>query len=250
MSDLSVGDVDVPFLDVAPYEVGVTAATLTVHSPADPDETGTPVPVDAGVETTVDGAAVLRFTATSSVQYNVPKWWVRHWIVTGVGAGEEDERVFVAPSPLAGGPDWTPTRERVADYVPHRTVPEAYETAGEPVNTFTADTTPPASTVDRIITGAVAWVLTATGDLDASLGDAAQEAAALRAAGFVELAGHPTVDQQLAQTLLAQADAALKALQARNTTLTGVDPDDPDAVFEIVPAYSFPEPSSFGDCLL
>ncbi|GGM53296.1 hypothetical protein ACFFX1_54975 [Dactylosporangium sucinum] len=248
--DLTVGDWETAHIDVAPYD-GSTAATLTLHSPADTDPAGTLIPLDGGVELiNEDGQAVKRFTQVSAVQYPVSGWWVRSWDITGVGASQPDERFFVSPNPVAGGPTWTPTRERVADFVPHRTIPEAFESQGEPLLTFTANTTPRGATVDRLITGAVGWVLTTTGDLHTSLGDAAQEAAALRAAGFVELAGMPTVDRDLADALFTQADAALKALAARNESLTGVDPDDPDAVFEIVPLYSFPPASSWGDSLL
>lgn len=249
MSDLSVGDSDLPFLDVAPYEVGSTAATLTVHSPDDPDANGTVVPVDGGVEMTVDGAPVLRFTATSSVFYDVPKWWVRHWEVTGVGASAEDDRVFVAPSPLAGGPEWTPTRERVAVYIPERTVEINRLSDGQPILTFSADTRPSGRQVDQQIEDAVAWVTTACGDLHADLYESARGIAAVRAAGMAEVSW-PVRDGDInaGEALLRQADAALKTLAARNESLTGVDPDDPDAVFEIVPPYSCT--TSYGDCYL
>ena len=238
--DLSVGDSEKPSIDIAPYQVGSTAATLTSHSPADTDETGTAVPLGVGVETVADGVPVLRFTATAAVQYPVAGWWVRGWKVTGVGACEPDERFFVAPNPTAGGPTWTPTLAGVADYVPHRTVPAGFESQGSPVNTFTDSTTPPASSVQRIIRRAVSWVLSATGALvtTGELDEAAQECAALRAAGFVELAATPNADRELAADLFKQAEAALKTLVARNEALTGEDPDDPDAVFEIVPAWS------------
>jgi hypothetical protein len=251
MSDLSVGDSDVPHLDVAPYQVGVTAAALTVHSPADPDETGTAVPVDSGVETTVDGALVLRFAATSSVLYDVPRWWVRHWSVTGVGAGDEDDRVFVAPSLLAGGSEWTPTRERVAVYIPERTVEINRLSDGLPTLGFSADTRPTGRQIDQQIEDAVAWVTTSCGDLHASLYETARGLAALRTAGMAE-ASWPVRDGDLsaAQILLTQADNGLKTLAARNEALTGEDPDDPDAVFEIVPAWSFPSASAWGDQLL
>lgn len=248
--DLTVGDSEQPWLDVAPYQLGDTTATLTLHAPTDTDPTGTDIPLDGGVETVVDGLPVLRFTTIGLVQYTAAGWWVRSWTVTGVGASQPDERFFVAPNPTAGGPLWTPTRERVADYVRHRTVPVDFETEGEPTGTFSATTTPPGSSVDRLITGAVGWVLAATGDLDSSLTDAAQECAALRAAGFVELAGRPPVDSGLATALFAQADTALKALVARNEALTGSDPDEPVAVFEIVQPYSCPTPRWYGDCLL
>jgi hypothetical protein len=249
--DLTVGDSERPWIDVAPYQVGDTAATLTLHSPADIDPAGTDVPLAGGVETVVDGVPVLRFRAAAAVQYPVPSWWVRSWDVTGVGACQPDERFFVAPNPTAGGPEWTPTRERVAAYIPERTVEVNRLSDGQPVLTFTADTRPSARQVDQQIEDAVAWVTTACGDLDTTLFDTARGLAAIRAAGMAEISW-PVRDGDInaGQALLTQADNGLKALAARNESLTGVDPDDPDAVFEIAPLYSFPCAPSWGDGLL
>jgi hypothetical protein len=240
-----VGDSVTPSVDVYTWD-GSTAATLAVLDPDGAVTVGLN-PVSQLVTVDVDGVStqVQRWTV-DPVLVGKAKQWVFVWTVTGTGGGVQSEKVWVEALPEPGGVAWRPTQVRVADYVPHRTVPEAFETAGEPINAFSDTTTPPAATVDRIIDGAVGWVLTSTGDLHESLAASAQEAAALRAAGFVELAGHPTVDQELARTLLAQADAALKALVLRNTSLTGVDPDDPDGVFEIAPPYSC---SSYGDFL-
>lgn len=251
-----VGDSITPSVDVYDWD-NTTAATLTI---LDPDKIAT-----AGVNpvanlVTVDGIPSDGYPAPDPVQ--VQRWtvnpvllnkstdWVFIWTVTGNGGGVQSETVWVEALPEPGGVAWRPTRGGVADYVRHRTVPEAFESQGEPLGTFTESTTPPGDSVDRIITRAVGWVLTATGTLDPQVYDAANEVASLRAAGFVELAGRPTVDRDLANALFQQADTALKALAARNTTLTGEDPDDPDAVFEILPVYSFPAPASYGDLLL
>ncbi|GAA0719882.1 hypothetical protein Drose_06175 [Dactylosporangium roseum] len=253
--DLSVGDWETACLDVAPYDVS-TAVTLTLHSPADPNTTGTPIPVDGGVGlTNDDGKAVKRFTATA-VQYTVAGWWVRAWNVTGVGACQPDERFFVAPNPLAGGPEWTPSRARVASYVPSRPLVPAADGSNTDLLTFDASTRPTGSQVDVIIMDAVNWVTDSTGDLDKTLHQSANACAAIRAAAFVELGyperNDPTKDtaNQTSDRLFKQADQMLKQLAARNESLTGVDPDDPDAVFEIVPLYSFPPAPAHGDLLL
>lgn len=254
--DLSVGDSEVPRIDVAPYQVASTAATLTSHSPADTDPDGTPVPLNAGVETTVDGVPVLRFTATSAVQYPVAGWWVRGWKVTGVGACEPDERFFVAPNPTAGGPTWTPTRQRVASYVPSRPLVPAADGSNTDLQTWDSTTRPTGGQVDLLIVAAVNWVLAATGDLDETLFETATDCAALRTAAFVEL-GYPERSDPMKSTanttsdrLFKQADQMLAALVARNKALTGSDGDDPEAVFEIAPMWSFPAAPAYGDYVL
>jgi hypothetical protein len=254
--DLSVGDSERPWLDVAPYQVGSTAATLTSHSPADPDATGTAVALDTGVEMVVDAVPVLRFTATAAVQYPVAGWWVRDWKVTGVGAIEPDERFFVAPNPTAGGPVWTPTRQRVASYVPSRPLVPAADGSNTDLMTFGPTTRPTGGQVDVIIMDAVNWVTAATGTLDESLHQSANAVAAIRAAAFIEL-GYPERSDPMKSTanttsdrLFKQADQMLAALVARNKAITGADGDDPDPVFEIVPAWSFPAASPYGDLLL
>jgi hypothetical protein len=254
--DLSVGDSERPSIDIAPYQVGSTAATLTVHSPADTDPTGTAVPLDTGVETTVDGVPVLRFTVTAPVQYPVAGWWVRGWQVTGVGACEPDERFFVAPNPTAGGPEWTPNRQRVASYVPSRPLVPAADGSNTDLQTWDSSTRPTGGQVDVIIMDAVNWVLDATGELDSTLYQSANAVAAIRAAAFIEL-GYPERNDPMKSTanttsdrLFKQAELMLAALVARNKALTGADGDDPEPVFEIAPMWSFPAAPSWGDTLL
>lgn len=246
--DLTVGDWETAYLDVAPYD-DTTAVTLAIHSPADTSLAGTAATVDAGVVlVNDDGVNVKRFTA-SAVQYPAGGWWVRSWQVTGVGASEPDERFFVAPNPTAGGPMWSPTREQVADYIPERTVEIDRLSSGQPVLTFTADTRPSARQVDRQIIGAVGWITTACGDLDDTLHEAASDVAAIRAAGMAEISW-PVRDGDISagQALLAQADAGLKSLKERNDLLT-VAPVDPDKNL-LLPVYSFPPAPSWGDHLL
>ncbi|GAA2346928.1 hypothetical protein [Dactylosporangium salmoneum] len=254
--DLTTGDSEQPWIDVAPYQVGDTTATLTLHSPADTDPSGTSIPLDGGVETTAGGLQVLRFTTVGLVQYPAPGWWVRSWNVDGVGACQPDERFFVAPNPLAGGPLWTPARARVASYVPSRPLVPAVDGSNVDLMTFDQTTRPTGAQVDQLIADAVNWVTDETGDLDPSLYESATACAAIRAAGFVEL-GYPERNDPMRSTanntsdrLLKQADQMLVKLAARNESLTGVDPDDPGAVFEIVPAYRFPPPPVYGDWTL
>lgn len=254
--DLTVGDSEKPWLDVAPYQLGDTAAALTLHSPTDTDPTGTSIPLDGGVETVVDGLPVLRFTAVGLTTYPAAGWWVRSWTVTGVGACQPDERFFVAPNPTAGGPLWTPTRERVASYVPSRPLVPTADGSNKDLMTFDATTRPTGAQVDLLIAAAVNWVLSATGDLDATLTETATDCAALRAAGFVEL-GYPERDDptkstanQTSDRLFKQAEQMLRQLVARNESLTGVNPDESGAVFEVAPAYRCTPPALSGVWLL
>jgi hypothetical protein len=254
--DLTVGDSEKPWLDVAPYQVGETAATLTLHAPTDTDPAGTSIPLDGGAETTVDGLPVLRFTATVLTTYPVSGWWVRSWTVTGVGACQPDERFFVAPNPTVGGPVWTPTRSRVASYVPSRPLVPAADGSNRDLMTFDATTRPTGGQVDQLIADAVNWVTDETGTLDARLFESATACAAIRAAGFVEL-GYPERSDPMKATanttsdrLLKQADQMLERLAARNAALTGADGGTPDPAVALMPLYSFPPAPSWGDQLL
>lgn len=254
--DLTVGDSERAHLDVAPYD-GTTSATLTLHSPADTDPSGTTIPLDGGVDlVNDDGVAVKRFTQLAAVQYPASGWWVRSWTVTGTGACQPDERFFVAPNPTAGGPDWTPTRQRVASYVPSRPLVPAVDGSNTDLMTFDATTRPTGGQVDVIIMDAVGWVLDATGALDTSLHQSANACAAIRAAAFVEL-GYPERSDPMKATanttadrLFKQADAMLASLVGRNKAITGADGDDPDPVFAVLPVWTFPAPAAHGDTLL
>lgn len=99
VTDLGVGDVQIPWLQVTPADADTTA-TLTVHPPTgDPYEipaTGgprTPVPDTDPVEQT------QRWTTTQPVTYTAPGRWVLHWQVTGTGEGTEDVTVHIAAPP-------------------------------------------------------------------------------------------------------------------------------------------------------
>lgn len=151
----------------------------------------------------------------------------------------------------SGLPDWTPTLDRVAAYVQRRTLVEADDGYGNIVRTFTDATHPPASVVTLLIADATRWVTDRTGALDLTLNDSATGLSARWVAAHT-LLDYPdnTDDIRIAEILLKQLEAELKALAARNETLTGEDPDDPDGVFEVAPVYSFPCAPAYGDYLL
>lgn len=242
-----VGDVEVLEVDVHPFDV-TTSASFTVVHPDGSSEVLAATPTE--VEADVDGETVTVQRWTSgNLTYDAPRQWVIIAAVTGTGVSVQPRTVWVDALPTGGGVAWRPNLERVATYIPERTVAVDRLSDGKPVLTFTDDTRPTAVQVAQQIDDAVAWVATACGDLDTTLYDTARGLAAIRAAGMAE-ASWPVRDGDLsaAQILLQQADSGLKALAARNESLTGVDPDDPDGVFEIAPPYSCT--SSWGDQLL
>lgn len=237
-SDVSVGDIEVPYLDVDPGD-GTTDGTLTVTAP---DGAEAEVAVVAGTPS----GGVVRLTAADGVTFDQPGRWVLHWDVTGKGASAEDVEVFVTSAPTAGGPTWTPGRSRVANYVPGRTLSTAADTHEF---TFSSTTRPTGTAVDRLIADAVAWVTTAAGDVDESLHDTAAVAAALRAAAAVEL-GYPEQDQveaalRRADALDAQANSMRADLVAANTATTGSNPNSPTST--VRPYWQFPAPAAHGD---
>lgn len=159
----------------------------------------------------------------------------------------------IPAGPVSSGspPPWAPALERVAAYVQRRTLVEADDGYGNIRRTFDDTTHPPADVVDLLIGDAVRWVSDRTGDLDIALYDSGTGLAARWSAAHA-LLDYPdnSDDIRIAEILLKQLEIELKALAARNQSLTGVDPDDPDAIFEIVPLYSFPCAPSWGDQLL
>lgn len=232
-SDVGIGDIEVPWLDVEPGD-GTTAGTLTVHPPTGDSFT---VPVSAGAP--ADG--VVRLTA-APLTYDQGNRWVLHWVVTGTGASEEDVEVYVVASPVAGGPTWTPGRTRVANYIPGRTLARDVETHQL---TFDSTTLPTGVMVDRLIADAVAWVTSKVSPIDAALYDMASACAAIWAAAAVER-GYPAQEQeqslQRARDLQALVERMIGDLAAGNQ-----NPDSPGAV--LLPIYSFPDPVPHGDTL-
>ncbi|MFY1686494.1 hypothetical protein [Plantactinospora sp. WMMB782] len=242
-SDVSVGDIEAPYLDVRPADGGTTGV-LTVTAP---DDTTTEPAVTAG--TPSDGA--VRLTA-SPVTFTQPGRWLLRWTVTGLGAGAEDATVYVVPSPTAGGPTWWPGRSRVANYVPQRTLvrsPASYTESGDTYElTFDSTTRPTGVAVDRLIADGAAWVSTRlTRPLHDSLHDAASVCVALYAAAAVER-GWPHDDNSLqrATDLERRLDQMLADLVGANDDASGdEDPDVPQT--HLSPVYSFPAPVPWGD---
>lgn len=143
-------------------------------------------------------------------------------------------------------PAWAPTVERVADYVPNRTLVTA---AGQPnaaALTFNDSTRPTGDQVGRLIVDACAWVQVSTGPVDESLWALATATAALWAAAAVERS-YPTRqgDVSTADALTQQAQRMRTDLQRANEVITGQDPDDPDAA--LLPVWQFPQPVEWGD---
>lgn len=155
------------------------------------------------------------------------------------------------PIPAGPGltlPDWAPTLERVAAYVPRRTLVGSVDGYGAAQLLFTDDTYPTATSVTSLIADACNWVLIATGTVDATLTESAASAAALRCAGLVELM-YPDNRDDLsdAKTLLDQATAMRKDLAAANIALTSDDPSTDDD--NTLPEFVFPAASEAGDLL-
>jgi hypothetical protein len=240
VTDVGVGDIEVPFLDVTPGDVA-TLGSLLVTAP-DGEET------EPEVTTGTPADGTVRLTA-EAVTYDRPGRWVLHWVVTGTGASAEDQEVYVVTSPVAGGPLWTPGRSRVANYVPGRTL--SVSAADTHELTFTSTTRPTGVMVDRLIADAVAWVTTRTGEVHASLADSASVCAAIWAAAAVER-GFPEEDQpevslRRAADLQALAERMLADLVAANNAVGGPNPNDPGAALK--PVYSFPQAVAWGDQL-
>lgn len=243
-SDVSVGDIEAPYIDV--NGDGTTAATLTVHKPDGDDLTPVVTP-----GTPADG--IVRLTA-AAVTYDAAGRWVLQWTITGAGAGNEDTVVQVIPTPTAGGPTWLPGRSRVANYVPQRTLartPDSITETGDVYElTFDSTTRPTGVQVDRLIADGGAWVASRVTPLAAALNDAASVCTALYAAAAVER-GWPHDDNSLqrANDLEKRLDKMLADLIKANSDANGgTDPANPSD--HLLPIYSFPAPVSWGDSYL
>lgn len=146
-------------------------------------------------------------------------------------------------------PEWAPTRENVADYVPHRTLAqrEHTTTAGEDVYylTFDTDTRPTGWAVDRLIGDGIAYIIGQVAPLHESLQATAAVVATLYAAAAVERSW-PNDDQSLqrANDLEKRMTDMLAGLIAANDRANG---GDGQAGPELLPLYSFPTPVPWGD---
>lgn len=243
-----------PTLDVYPYD-GTTSVSLEVRPPSPAAAfpagpcTATVVQAEiAGVPTNVQ-----RWTAPPVATPGPYGWWVLAWTVLGTGGGAPEESIFIAPPPIPGGPSWTPTRQRVASYVPSRPLVPVADGRNVDLMTFDETTRPTGGQVDQLIVDAVNWVTDETGALDSSLFESATACAAIRAAAFVEL-GYPERNDPMKSTanttsdrLFKQAEQMLARLAARNEAITGTDPAIPAP---LLPLYSFPDPPAWGDQLI
>lgn len=143
-------------------------------------------------------------------------------------------------------PDWAPTVQQVADYLPHRTILRSTTSTGENEDNyrFTWDetTTPPGTTVERLIANGVGWVLGQAIPLNESLFSSATLVAILHAAAAVERSW-PNDDQSLqrANDLEKRMDKLLASLIVANDAANTPDPGDPDYGIDVaVPYWSFP----------
>ena len=239
MSDLGVGDFDVPFLIVAPANTDTTA-TLIVRPP-----TGDPYPVDvtAGPLEPIAGSADMRqrWAAAVPVAYTLPGKWVLRWQVTGTGEGAEDVEKWVVASPVPGGPVWSPGLSRVAGYVPRLTVDQTAPGSAVELRTFDARTNPDGTVAQQHINDAVAEVQAAVGTVPEALHPLATAVAALRAAATIQLAYSNTAlgmdTLSIAAALHARADADLARLK---TAVQDATDGSEDGFFDVVPAFAFP----------
>jgi hypothetical protein len=228
----------------------VGAITLTVD-PDDPAPSTVTVtlagPEVASLTPSVTGTDANR-TWTAYPVYPVAGRWVAVWTVDGTDLEPQVIHVYAIPSPAALVA-WRPDLPDVAAYVPRRTLVGAVDGYGNPLDTFDATTFPRAAQVHRLITDACAWVGLAAGPVDTTLVDMARACAAIRAAAMIE-AGYPDNRDDLsnADVLLKQAEQMRRDLAAANVALTHEDPAT--TVDDLLPLWSFPDPSPVGDLLL
>lgn len=223
MSLFDVGDL-VPLTLLVPEGDNTTGATVTYLPPSGSGGTVSPAP------TTSDGGK----TWTASHLVSIAGTWIFTWSITGLGAGTEHYTVEVTDSfPLP----WFPSLRDVADLVPSRTVP-INNTSDIPLMTFNNNTVPNAEQVARQIRAAVHWVTSFTGDVHITLYGNAQDVAALRTAGMVELS-YPdrNADINVGESLLREASRAVNQLQEANSFLMGTDNTIGNT---IVPQWSMP----------
>jgi hypothetical protein len=151
------------------------------------------------------------------------------------------------PVPAGGGddstlPEWAPTGQDVADYVPWRTLTRAESSTVESDDTYQAmfspTTRPDDAQVGRLIGNAVARVLARVGALDDSLQAAARTIVCLLTGSWIERSWPEDQDAQTrADALEKQAETMLAELAAANEVAGGTG----DYGLEIVnPVWSFP----------
>ncbi|WP_433730997.1 hypothetical protein ACQP2Y_21555 [Actinoplanes sp. CA-051413] len=212
-----------------------------------PDGTSTPVVMTGAALVAIPDTTPTQYsqvwTADSPVVYDQAGRWVLHYEVTGTGEGAEDLEVFVVPSPVAGGPTWTPGRSRVANYVPHRTLARStasiVDSQDEYALTFDQTTRPSGLMVDRLIADGVAWVTSRVYPLNERVQDAASVIVALYCAAAVERSW-PNDDQSLqrANDMEKRLDLLMADLIAANGSAN--DEDGTTIPSAVMPYWSFP----------
>lgn len=233
-----------------PFVGGTDLITVTL------DEFGVDTLVTATIAAPPDGTDITptflsnvdKSVWTSTPQYDAAGQWIATITATGTGANVWAHEIHVSaiPEPAALA-TWRPELWHVAAYIPNRTIVGAVDGYGNPRRTFDPDTYPSNAEVSNLITDACGWVLTATGDLDESLGSSARGIAAKRAAGWAEWSYPDTDDDKRhAEALLGQADAELKALVDRNEALTGDDPST--SADDVLPDVWYPTVADTWSC--
>jgi hypothetical protein len=147
----------------------------------------------------------------------------------------------------AGLPSWAPTRDNVADYVPHRTLKRAETSTVESGDvyrlTFDEDTRPNGDTVDRLIGDGLTYVTGRVSPVPTGLQATASLIATLYAASAVERSWpHDEQSLQRANDMEKRMDNLLAGIIAAN--------DAAGATVEVIAAYNFPAPVPWGDSLL
>lgn len=242
MSDIVVGDSDIPRLTVSPFD-GTTVATLTVTRPD-----GSTFSVPTAVEL---GGSEGQTWRADPVTYTAPNMWVLTWEVTGTGHGVEPLEIYVLPSPTAGGATWLPGRSRVANYIPSRTVevdPAVHSTAGETYDPgWGPNTRPSGQQVDRLILDQASLVSVRVPKLTESHHEAAATIVAMLVAAAIER-GQPDTDT----TSLQRAnDLERRALSLLDDLVRGVDEETGETGDgSVMPVWSFPAAPSWGDQLI
>ncbi|GAB7053125.1 hypothetical protein [Catenuloplanes indicus] len=239
MTDIVVGDTDVPRLTVSPFDGG-TAAALTVTRP---DGTTLAVPVAVELAGT-DG----QLWQAEPVTYDAPGGWVLTWTVTGTGQGVEAQQVYVLASPTAGGAVWLPGRSRVANYIPGRTLnvdPAVHSAAGETYDPgWGPNTRPTGQQVDRLILDQASLVSVRVPRLTETHHEAASTVVAMLVAAAIER-GQPDTDPTSLQRAL---DLERQALARLDELVRGVDEETGEtAAGPVMPVWSMPAPVPWGD---
>lgn len=235
-------------MTVAPADAGTTVA-LTVTAP---DGTTDTITMTAGDLVVIPDTSPVeyscQFTADTPTVYDQPGRWVLHYQVDGTGEGAEDLEVFVVPSPIAGGPTWLPGRSEVAAYIPHRTLVRSLSSTVESADgyawTWDSTTTPPGTTVDKLISDGAAWVSTRLAVVNSTSEALANTCVAIYTAAMIERSW-PQDDQSLqrANDLERRLDVLMKDLIEANNVSNGTG----DYGIDISPQWSFPPADSRWD---